>query len=152
MSSQTASVFEPLTGEDVGFFCNALASSRGQFANVTKSICEDYRLGPRGPWIVGLVGRSPLSPLALSTWFNCGRSLITAELARLSEAGLINQTRSEEDGRRILLTLTAKGETVHDRLGVELASLLSNRLSGYSHDQIMLCAQMLADFAKQDGD
>lgn len=137
-----------LSREDIGYFSQALASSRGIFSHATKTMCAEFGLAPRGPWIIGLLGRQPRSPHELADFYNVGRSLITAELAKLSEAGLIEQVKDETDGRRVTLSLTSDGLNVYQRLGEDLSSFLTQRLSGYSRDEIMLCARLLTDFAK----
>jgi DNA-binding MarR family transcriptional regulator len=129
---------------------NALISARAQFSEVSKTLSSELSLGPRGPWIIGLLGKSSMSPLALSGYFSVGRSLITAELNRLADAGLINQEKCSRDGRRILLSLTPSGNQLYARLGIELERVLAGRLAGYTREEILLCAKLLADFAKND--
>lgn len=139
-----------LSREDIGYFSQALASSRGQFSHATKAMCAEFGLAPRGPWIIGLLGRQPRSPHELADFYGVGRSLITAELARLSEAGLIEQVKDAADGRRVTLSLTPDGWKVYQRLGEDLSSFLTQRLSGYTRDEIMLCARLLSDFVKEE--
>jgi DNA-binding MarR family transcriptional regulator len=137
-----------LSHEDMRAFTHALTSARGQFTYATKALCVEFSLGPRGPWIIGLVGKNRIAPHELAAFYNVGRSLITAELNKLADAGLILQTRDEADGRRINLSLTPAGRKIYNRLGDDLDAFLSERLSGYSRDDILLCTQILNDFAK----
>lgn len=136
-----------LSRDDIGYFSQAVASSRGQFTIATKRVCEDFELAPRGPYIIGLLGRQPRSPHELADFYNVGRSLITAELSRLSDAGLIEQVKDEADRRRITLSLTPAGQKVYQRLGEDIRSFIEKRLSGYTRDEIMLCARLLSDFS-----
>jgi DNA-binding MarR family transcriptional regulator len=141
----------PLLGrDDIGYFSQAVASSRGQFSLATKAMCEEFELAPRGPFIIGLLGRRPRSPYELADFYGVGRSLITAELSKLSDAGLIEQVKDGTDGRRVTLSLTPAGWKVYQRLGEDMGGFLAKRLSGYTRDEIMLCARMLSDFAKGD--
>lgn len=137
-----------LERDDIGVFANALVAARGQFGQATKALCAEYGLAPRGPWIIGMVGKQSLAPNELADFFNVGRSLITAELGRLIEAGLLVQGRDAVDGRRATLALTDAGRTVFDRLGDDLEAFMAQRLSGYSRDDIMLCARLLSDFVR----
>lgn len=139
---------DALDHEDMRAFTHALTSARGQFTHATKALCIEFSLGPRGPWIIGLIGRSPIAPHQLATFYNVGRSLITAELNKLAEAGLILQTRDSADGRRVTLSLTAAGQQIYKRLGKDLDAFLSERLMGYSREEVMLCTRLLADFSK----
>lgn len=137
-----------LSWDDIGLFSYALTAARGKFGDATKSLAHDFGLGPRGPFILGIIGRGPISPHELADAYGVGRSLITAELNRLAAAGLIIQGRDPSDGRRATLTLTTAGEAARERLGEELEQLLEVRLANYSRDEIMLCARLLGDFAR----
>lgn len=143
--SDDESAFSP---EELGYFFGALSAARDRFGHVTRAISSEYRIGPRGPWIVGLIGRQPVSPHELARDFNIGRSLVTAELTQLQEAGLIRVKKSASDGRRAELSLTPLGHTVRDRLSHDLAALLTTRLNAYSKAEILLVAKMLTDFAE----
>lgn len=138
----------PYTSEEVGFFFGALSAARKRFGHVTGAISREFSLGPRGPWIVGLIGRSPMSPHELAHFFNIGRSLVTAELTQLQDAGLINYEKSATDGRRVELSLTPLGCEVRNRLARDLAALLEQRLTSYSKEQVLATAQMLSAFAE----
>jgi DNA-binding MarR family transcriptional regulator len=78
--------------------------------------------------------------------FQIGRSLITAELTRLSDAGLIDYRQCVSDGRRIELTLTPLGQSVQRRVKDELAKLVTRRFASYTREEALLCARMLHDF------
>lgn len=137
-----------LSHEDMRAFTHALTSARGQFTYATKALCTEFSLGPRGPWIIGMVGKHIVAPHELAAFYNVGRSLITAELNKLVSAGLIVQGRDETDGRRVTLSLTRTGRTIYNRLGDDLDAFLSDRLSGYSREDVVLCTRMLSDFAR----
>ena len=134
-----------LSWEDIGFICEGLAFASRLLWSAVEDVTEQYSLGPRGAWIVRLVGRSEMSPLDLTNVFRVGRSLITAELVRLTQAKLITYEKSAADGRRVELALTPLGRTVERRIKDSLSKLVSERLSAYSRDEIMLCGRMLRD-------
>ncbi len=137
-----------LSRDEIGFFSQSLSAARGQFTQATKAMCAEFGLAPRGPWIIGILGRTPMAPHALAEIFSVGRSLITAELAKLSDADLIHQEKDASDGRRVTLSLTPLGRKAYDRLGADMGGFLTQRLAGYSREEILLCARMLSDFAK----
>ena len=141
---------EPVSysADEVGQFFGALASAREQFGQVTKELSREYGIGPRGPWMVGLIGREPVSPHQLASFYRIGRSLVTAELKQLQDAGLIFYTKSESDGRKVELSLTPLGKELRDRLTQGLARQMSERLHGYSKEAVMTCTQLLSDFAR----
>ncbi|HEX7853542.1 MAG TPA: MarR family winged helix-turn-helix transcriptional regulator [Sphingobium sp.] len=135
------------TTDEAGFFFGSLAAARDRFGHVTRAIAREHALGPRGPWIVGLLGRRPISPNELALFFDIGRSLVTSELGQLQDAGLIHYEKSAQDGRRVELSLTPLGQQVRERLSRDLAALLEKRLGGYSKAEVMAAANILRDFA-----
>jgi DNA-binding MarR family transcriptional regulator len=134
-----------LSWEDIGFICEGLAFASRLLWSAIEDITEQYSLGPRGAWIVRLVGRSDMSPLELTNVFRVGRSLITAELVRLTQAKLITYEKSASDGRRVELTLTPLGRTVERRIKDSLTKLVTERLESYTREEILLCGRMLRD-------
>lgn len=136
-----------LAPQEVGFLCYALKMAQGELQDCIKSIIDQYSLGPRGGWMVGLIGKGMVFPSDLTRMLKIGRSLVTAELNRLTEAGLIEARQNEEDGRRVELRLTAEGERASDLLGEALSRLISGRLASYTRDEKLLFARMLRDFS-----
>lgn len=139
---------ERYTGDEIGYFVGALASARDQFEQLARELARANGVGPRGPWIIGLIDRHPASPHELAMYLGIGRSLITAELRQLQEAGLIHYARNPRDGRRVELSLTPGGMAVRDLLDKRLQAMMEERLAGYSKAQVMACARLLGDFGK----
>jgi DNA-binding MarR family transcriptional regulator len=137
-----------LSWEDIGFFGNAIAIASRQWRIAAKQVREEYALGPHGPWIIGLIASNHVVyPSDLTKVLRCGRSLISAELNKLSEAGLINCRKSEEDGRQIELSVTPLGAEMNKRVAEGLTSLLEERLVHYTREDILYCARLLRDLA-----
>ncbi len=136
-----------LSWEEIGAICEGLVLAPRPLKMATRGIIAEYSLGPRGAWIVHLISIGQVSfPLDLTKFFQIGRSLITAELTRLSDAGLIAYQRNATDGRRVELTLTSLGKTVQKRVKAELIKLVRRRLSHYTREQVLLFDRMLHDF------
>jgi DNA-binding MarR family transcriptional regulator len=138
---------QPLAHSEIGAFCNAMNTARRQLSLAAKVITERYDLGPRGAWIIGLIATGSAFPSDLTRVFGVGRSLITAELVRLEKAGLITCTKNSADGRRVELEVTPLGQSAHHELGEELAKLVSERLVGYTRDDLLFCTRLLEDFS-----
>jgi len=134
-----------LSWDEIGLICEGLAFASRLLWSSIKDITEEYSLGPRGAWIVRLVGRGDTSPLDLTNVFKVGRSLITAELVRLTQADLITYRKSASDGRRVELALTPLGRTVERRVKEGLTKLVTQRLSSYKREDILLFGRMLRD-------
>jgi DNA-binding MarR family transcriptional regulator len=139
-----------LPWEEISLIGEGLSQASRPLKLATQKITDEYSLGPRGAWMLRLISKGKVYPLDLSKAFNIGRSLITAELNRLADANLINYTKSISDGRRLELRLTPLGERVSQRVKRDLSKLITHRLSGYTREQVALCARMLLDFRLPD--
>lgn len=137
----------PLSDEEVAHLCSVMGVAPRQLAKAREAITEQFDLGPRGAWIMGMIGVGIDSPSGLADALRIGRSLATTELNRLSDAGLIEAQRGQGDGRRSQLHLTAAGREANDRLGHALTRFVNDRLTGYTRDELLLCARILRDFA-----
>ena len=135
-----------LSWEEIGFILEGLVIAPRPMKAITRDITAEYSLGPRGAWIVVLISIGEVVfPLDLTKMFQIGRSLISAELTRLSAARLIRYQRDESDGRRVKLTLTPLGEAVQRRVKADLAKMVTRRLAAYTHDQVLQFGRMLHD-------
>ena len=136
-----------LEWEEIGLLCEGLSFASRPFHGVIGEITEEFDLGPRGAWVVMLLANGMASyPREMADFFKIGRSLITAELNRLTEAGLISATPSDEDRRQTRLELTEAGWKVRERMKRKLSELVLERFAGYSREEILLCSRMLHDF------
>ena len=135
-----------LDGEDISDFCNAIGLAPRQLVVAREAVTARHDLGPRGAWILGLIERGVNSPTALTRIMCIGRSLTTAEIARLTEAGLVEGRQSAADGRRVDLVLTAEGERAADELRAALADHVKARLAGFTREQVRDCTALLQAF------
>ena len=135
-----------LSWDEIGFLCEGMSFASRPMYEATRNITEEFSLGPRGAWILGLIDNGHIYPLDITNVFRIGRSLISAELARLTEAGLITSAKNPEDRRRTALTLTPLGRDARRRAKEQLAALVLGRLKDYSREEMMLCARMLHDW------
>lgn len=111
-----------------------------------------YDLGPRGAFILSLIAGGLAYPLELATALKTGRSLITAELTRLTDAGLISATPDAQDRRRSALALTPEGEAACAEVRAAIARIIERNLAGYNAQEIALFSRMLSDVHKLSGD
>ena len=147
MTNKTAAS-QDLAWVDIGYILEGISYAARPLQRATEDVTREFSLGPRGAWMVLIIARGGLYPLDLTGIFDIGRSLVTTELARLNDAGLVVYRRDAEDGRRVELALTALGEKVNQRLKTALSRLVREQLHAYSRDEILLCARMLRDFRR----
>ncbi|HEY3231319.1 MAG TPA: helix-turn-helix domain-containing protein, partial [Roseiflexaceae bacterium] len=95
-----------LSWHEIGFICEGMSLASRPIRIATKRISDEYSLGPRGAWMLLLIATGEVFPMDLTKIFQVGRSLITAELNRLSDANLITYRQSALDGRRTELAVT----------------------------------------------
>jgi DNA-binding MarR family transcriptional regulator len=129
--------------DTIGKLVEGLAySSRPIHASV-RDVTKKLGLGRRGPFILNLVSEGAEFPNELATKFRTSRSLITADLNRLIEAGLLTATPAETDKRRTRLQLTEAGRIVCGNIRREMARIVTRNLVAYSEDETRLFMEML---------
>lgn len=134
-----------LVWDDIGYLSHGLVFGARPLLQATRSVTERYSLGPRGGWMLNLIGGGLFHPHELSDVLRIGRSLVSAELARLTEAGLVTSTTGKADKRRSELKLTASGQAALDEIRSELFRSLTSALKDYSPSQVRMLAKMLHD-------
>lgn len=139
-----------LSSEDVSAFCNVVGLAPRQLMAARDAVTARYDLGPRGAWMIGLIERGVSSPSALTEVLCIGRSLATAEINRLTDAGLVAASQSAVDGRRVDLALTEEGHRVADELRDAIGEFVTRRLAGYSRQEVLAAIVLLQDFAGSD--
>jgi DNA-binding MarR family transcriptional regulator len=135
-----------LSWDEIGFLCEGVSLASQPMWLAVKEITAEYSLGPRGAWITVVISAGEVYPLDVAKVFRVGRSLVTVELTRLIEAGLIVYEQNASDGRRMELKLTPLGNAVQRRVKNALSKLVHECLSGYKREDVLLCARMLRDF------
>jgi DNA-binding MarR family transcriptional regulator len=135
----------PLAWGDIAFLVHGMAFASGPLHRATDGVTERYDLGPRGTWMLNLVSNGFNHPHELAEMLRIGRSLVSAELARLTEAGLIVAHQGKGDRRRSELALTPCGETALKEVRAELAQLVTDSLGHYAPEELRLCGRILAD-------
>jgi DNA-binding MarR family transcriptional regulator len=129
--------------DELAFLAEGLAYGPRALLSATRNVTARYDLGPRGAWIVNVISHGITYPLELATTFGVGRSLITAELARLIDAGLIASRPSDRDRRKTELTLTPLGEAAAQEVRAEFVSIVNTRLAGFSPAELRLASEVL---------
>lgn len=140
-----------LTNDEFGFLIEGLAFAPRPLRAAAQQATRDLDLGPRGAFILRLVAGGVAFPNELAAVLKVGRSLITAELAKLTEAGLIVATPGARDRRRSQLSLTPAGAALARRVHGALRQAIARNLAAYSADDIRMFARMLHDARRLDG-
>jgi len=136
-----------LSWEEIGLIAQGLTLASRPLKGATRSVTEEHGLGPRGAWILRLIETGQVvHPLDVTNFFHISRSVITEELAQLTQCRLIAYRKSKQDGRRVELTLTRLGEAASLRVQEELKKLIVERFSSYSQSEVLQFSRMLHSF------
>lgn len=135
----------PLTWDDLGLLCHGLVFAARPIMAASKDVTERNSLGPRGAWLINLIDAGVVYPHELSEVMGIGRSLMSAELARLTDAGLITSKPGATDKRRTELALTEKGLEEHKVIHAEIDRILRAGLANYTPDEVRMFTRMLRD-------
>lgn len=120
-----------------------------ELLSAARNIREEFGLGPRGTWILGLMATGRIRTQAdVVRRYDVGRSIIAEEMARLTQAGLVLSERDGGDRRQVALHLTKAGEEANARMGKAMAARLAERLGGYALGDLLFCTGLLEDLAK----
>ena len=151
-AEETSPGAESLGWNELGLVAEGVAYAQRPLRAATRQVTQQYDLGPRGAWILSLISGGRCYPLDLSKALKAGRSLITAELVRLTRAGLVTATADSEDRRRSQLALTPLGQEACESVRAEMARIVRRNLSAYSSDEVRLFIRMLRDVRRLEAD
>lgn len=135
--------------EETSFLAEGLAFGPRALRAATAKVTERYSLGPRGAWILNVISHGVAYPLELSQVFCVGRSLITAELSRLTEAGLVDARPGKDDRRKTELTLTPLGREASTEIREEFLRIVRRRLAGFDAQEVRLVAEALRALSRE---
>lgn len=129
--------------DNLGKLIEGLAYAQRPIHAAVRGITKQLGLGPRGAFILNLLSQGAEFPSELSSKLRTSRSLITADLTRLIDAGLIESSADAGDKRMTRLRLTAPGEAVCEEVRSEMSRIVSRNLAPFSADELHLFTQML---------
>lgn len=133
-----------LDWSDVAAFVQAVAHAGAPLSEASLPVRTRLGLGPRGTMILNQIGSGRVQPSEIAEALNIGRSLVTADLARVEEAGLVVRTPGA-DRRRVELSVTAKGVEVMLEVKANLEKLIRERIGHRSKAEIDACTELLSE-------
>jgi hypothetical protein len=135
--------------DEIAFLAVGLASGPRALRAATRKVTERYDLAPARR----VDSRSGLERGHLSAGAGDGvlrgAQLITAELTRLTDAGLIDTRPGKDDRRKTELTLTSLGRAASDEIRQELSEIVRRRLVGFDAAEVRLAAEVLRAVSKE---
>jgi DNA-binding MarR family transcriptional regulator len=138
--------------DTIGQLMEGLAYAQRPIHAAVRDITRQLGLGPRGAFILNLVSSGTEFPNALATTLGTSRSLITADLNRLIEAGLIVSNPASDDKRMSRLQLTDAGRKACADIRECMARIVKRNLASYSEADIRMFSEMLGAVRKLEPD
>jgi len=80
--------------------------------------------------------RGPITPSELAACERVQRPTATRVIARLEDAGLVERAADPTDGRSSLVSITAEGRELLDRVRTRKDAFLAQRLEGLSAEEV----------------
>jgi DNA-binding MarR family transcriptional regulator len=132
-----------LDWNELGKLIEGLAYAQRPIHAAVRAITKQLGLGPRGAFILNLLSEGAEFPSELSSKLGTSRSLITADLTRLIDAGLIKSATDAADKRMTRLHLTASGQAVCAEARAEMRRIVTRNLAAFSVEDVRRFSEML---------
>lgn len=116
-----------------------------------QKVAQKHGISHQSAYILSLLQGGLIYPVELASTLQVSRSLITKEITRLQEAGMITAEQDAKDKRRTILALTAVGESICGEVRAAMARDVQVKVGRYSAGQIKLFGEMLRDFGDFPG-
>jgi len=133
-----------LNWSDVAAFVQAVSHAGAPLSEASLPVRTRLDLGPRGTMILNQIASGNVQPSKIAEALNVGRSLVTADLARVEKAGLLIR-KTCADRRRVELALTPKGIEVMLEVKANLEKLIQDRIGHRSKAEIDACTNLLSE-------
>lgn len=132
--------------DPLGFELNALLSaSRALTERSAAAFHEDLRPAAfhLARWLYAF---GPAQPSAVAEAVAMDRSSASSLLRRMTSLGLVESTRSQEDGRSVLVSLTPSGRTQVERALTLRQGELEERVTNWTADDLDMFVSLLKRF------
>lgn len=108
---------------------------------------DGVELTPTDAWLIdALAAHGPMRVTTLAGWQGVDKSTVTPQVRRLERAGLVDRRPDPEDGRASLLTLSAQGREVRERVRAAGGQALARSLASWDDADRRALAELLTRF------
>ena len=95
-----------------------------------------------------IIANGPVRMSDLASWQAVDKSTITPQARRLENGGLVKRAHDPADGRAVLLTATARGRRVCQRMDASAVALISKALQDWSTEDKETLARLFGQFTE----
>ncbi|MCO5793870.1 MAG: MarR family winged helix-turn-helix transcriptional regulator [Blastomonas fulva] len=132
--------------QDLRAIIEGLVFAQRPIRAAAQKVAQKHGISQQSPFILSLLQGGLVYPVELASALQVSRSLITKEITRLQDAGLIHAEQDPHDKRRTALVLTEAGERVCGEARAAMARDILSKLGRYSPRQVDQFVAMLKDF------
>lgn len=148
---------EPDTvSEIISEFSEVFAFSRNRWTRYADGVHPE--LSGIGMMVLQFILRKgPLTATGLSQYLDMDKSMVSRQVSKLRELGLVDTAPAPEDGRVTLLTASEEATNIVGKIREQWASSYRERFAGWSDDELELLRKGLhrfnatADESRPDG-
>ncbi|NLA64467.1 MAG: winged helix-turn-helix transcriptional regulator [Leucobacter sp.] len=126
-------------------FSQVFAAARSRWARYAEDIHPDLR-GPGLMSLQTIIRRGPITATGLGGILDMDKAIISRQVAKLREYGLVDARAAESDKRVTLLTASAAAQAATDLMHARTAQEHSVRFADWSDDELEQLQTMLHRF------
>lgn len=127
----------------IGRLLASVGNLSSSLNTVHSRYAQDHGLGTRGIWTLSAISEGHDSPGQIARLMMLPPSVVSGDLNGLLEAGMIERQRDETDGRRLIYTLTERGQALLSGAHNVYVELLGAKMDSYDQAEIERSLRLL---------
>jgi DNA-binding MarR family transcriptional regulator len=131
----------------VGRLLASVGNLSGAFNVIHSRYAQSHGLGIRGIWTLSAISEGHASPGEIARLMMLPPSVVSGDLNRLIDAGLIERRRDDSDGRRLVYTLTEAGRVLLSDAHAVYVDVLGGKIGSYPPGEIERLLRMLYEIS-----
>ncbi|MBL3699764.1 MarR family winged helix-turn-helix transcriptional regulator [Leucobacter luti] len=126
---------DDIVGDIISEFSEVIAFARSRWARYAEEVHADLR-GVGLIMLQMIVRKGPLTATGIAQMLDMDKAVVSRQLAKLRELGLVETEPAAEDRRVVLLTPSARAQELLDGIRVKWAEAYHERFSGWSDAEL----------------
>jgi DNA-binding MarR family transcriptional regulator len=131
----------------VGQFLASIGNLSTCLGAIHAGFSQEHGLGPRGIWMLSWISEGHGFPGYIAKAMKLPPSVVSGDLRRLVEAGLVVSERSGEDARRLRYTLTPPGAALLSQAHGLYVAALEGKIASYPAKDMRTMLRLLYELS-----
>ncbi|UOR02218.1 MarR family winged helix-turn-helix transcriptional regulator [Leucobacter allii] len=131
--------------EIIAEFSEIFAFARRRWARLAEEIHPDLK-GPAVIMLQFIMRKGPITATGIGQMLEMDKALVSRQIAKLRELGLVEAEPAAEDRRVMLLTGSAQARSIVDRIREQWAHTYHERFAGWGVDELTELMEALHRF------